>query len=79
MTEIIIEPLSPEEQEFSEGLHFKNAEYLRKGVEDTRRGQYQLVADPLFFGWQRGENTEQEWLDAIQAVKDANPYPSVES
>lgn len=47
----------------------------RKAVEDIRRGQYQLLADPLFFGFQRGDNTEQEWLDAVQAVKDANPYP----
>jgi hypothetical protein len=28
-------------------------------------------------GWQRGDNTEQEWLDAVQAVKDAYPYPEV--
>lgn len=44
-------------------------------VEDARRAAYQIYADPLFFGWQRGENTEQEWLDAVQAVKDENPYP----
>jgi hypothetical protein len=31
--------------------------------------------DPLFFKWQRRTGTEQEWLDAVQAVKDANPYP----
>jgi hypothetical protein len=48
----------------------------RKVVEDNRREAYTRDADPLFFGWQRGDNTEQEWLDAIQAVKDANPYPS---
>lgn len=54
-----------------------HAEYLaqRKSVEDNRRNTYQRDADPLFFGWQRGDNTEQEWLDAVQAVKDANPYP----
>jgi hypothetical protein len=48
----------------------------RKIVEDNRHEAYTRDADPLFFGWQRGDNTEQEWLDAIQAVKDANPYPS---
>lgn len=47
----------------------------REEVEATRRELYQKNSDPLFFGWQRGENTEQEWLDAVQAVKDANPYP----
>jgi hypothetical protein len=44
-------------------------------VEEARRYAYQNTADPLFFSWQRGENTEQEWLDAVQAVKDAHPYP----
>jgi hypothetical protein len=47
----------------------------RKNVENKRLLEYQTQSDPLFFGWQRGDNTEQEWLDAIQAVKDANPYP----
>jgi hypothetical protein len=31
--------------------------------------------DAIFLQWQRGDATEQEWLDAVQAVKDANPYP----
>jgi hypothetical protein len=44
-------------------------------VERNRQSAYQTTADPLFFGWQRGENTEQAWLDAVQAVKDAHPYP----
>jgi len=29
----------------------------------------------VFFDYQRGEVTEQDWLDAVQAVKDAHPYP----
>jgi hypothetical protein len=47
----------------------------REQVEAIRQAEYQRTADPLFFGWQRGENLEQEWLDAVQAVKDAHPYP----
>lgn len=46
-------------------------------VQEARRQAYILTADPLFFGFQRGDNTEQEWLDAVQSVKDANPYPEV--
>jgi hypothetical protein len=46
-------------------------------VEDARRAAYQTESDPLFFGWQRGDNTEQEWLDAVEAVKQAHPYPEV--
>ena len=45
-------------------------------VEQQRFAAYQTQADPLFFGWQRGANTEQEWLDAVQAVKDQYPYPT---
>lgn len=32
-------------------------------------------SDGIFFKYQRGEATEQEWLDAVQAINDANPYP----
>jgi hypothetical protein len=31
--------------------------------------------DAIFLQWQRGDATEQEWLDSVQAVKDAHPYP----
>jgi hypothetical protein len=44
-------------------------------VEQARHAAYITDADPLFFSWQRGEATEQEWLAAVQAVKDAHPYP----
>ena len=33
-------------------------------------------SDAVFMKYQRGEATEQEWLDAVQAINDANPYPS---
>lgn len=41
----------------------------------ARQQGYQQTSDPIFMQYQRGEATEQEWLDAVQAVKDANPYP----
>jgi hypothetical protein len=44
-------------------------------VENARLVAYEQQSDPLYFKWQRGDGTEQEWLDAVQAVKDANPYP----
>ena len=44
-------------------------------VERERHAAYISDADPLFFKWQRGTATEQAWLDAVQAVKDAHPYP----
>jgi hypothetical protein len=44
-------------------------------VETTRRTQYEAQSDGLFFEWQRGTNTKEAWETAVQAVKDANPYP----
>ena len=44
-------------------------------VENARRAEYQATSDPLFFEWQRGDGTEQAWLDAVAAVKAAHPYP----
>ena len=44
-------------------------------VEATRRTQYEAQSDGLFFEWQRGTNTQAAWETAVQAVKDANPYP----
>lgn len=45
----------------------------------TRQAEYQKISDPIFMQYQRGEVDKQAWLDAVQAVKDANPYPVQES
>ena len=47
-------------------------------IDSMRRGAYQQEADPIFFQWQRGEKTEQEWLDAIAAINARFPYPAEE-
>ena len=44
-------------------------------VETTRRTQYEAQSDGLFFEWQRGTNTQAALEAAVQAIKDANPYP----
>jgi hypothetical protein len=44
-------------------------------VEQARAAAYRETSDPIFFQYQRGTATEQEWLAAVQAVKDAHPYP----
>ena len=44
-------------------------------VEATRRAQYEAQSDGIYFEWQRGTNTQAAWEAAVQAVKDANPYP----
>jgi len=34
-----------------------------------REGAYVAESDPLFFKWQRGEGTEQAWLDKVAEIK----------
>lgn len=38
-----------------------------------RAEAYREESDPLFFKWQRGESTEQEWLDKIAEIKARYP------
>ena len=38
-------------------------------AQEQRKAAYQAEADPLFFKAQRGEATEQEWLDKIAEIK----------
>ena len=51
-----------------------------RAYEQVRRARHAAYAAPdgpdaIFLQWQRGDATEQDWLDAVQAVKDAHPYP----
>lgn len=51
---------NPDEQEI---------ERQNKEAEENRQAAYRDESDPLFFKWQRGESTEQEWLDKVQEIK----------
>jgi hypothetical protein len=44
-------------------------------VEAARRVAYEQQSDGLFFEWQRGDNTEAAWREAVAKVKLAHPYP----
>jgi len=48
-------------------------EYAR--VQAERQAAYVAESDPVFFRWQRGQATEQDWLDAVASVNAAHPYP----
>jgi len=79
MTEIIVVELTPEE--IAEREAWAAGAYQREydAVTVARQAGYQQTSDPIFMQYQRGEATEQQWLDAVQAVKDANPYPVEEA
>jgi hypothetical protein len=52
------------------------ADATLNGLKQARQAAYQAEADPLYFGWQRGENTEQAWLDKVAEIRARYPYPA---
>jgi uncharacterized protein involved in type VI secretion and phage assembly len=40
----------------------------------NRAAAYTAEADPIFFQYQRGEATEQDWLDKIEEIRARYPY-----
>jgi hypothetical protein len=37
--------------------------------EEGKKQAYREESDPLFFKWQRGEATQQDWLDKVNEIK----------
>ena len=76
MTEIILRDLTPKEiaerEAWDAGAHDREMENVRV----ARQNAYQKLADPLFFKFQAGEGTEEDWLAARKEVVNANPYPA---
>jgi hypothetical protein len=70
-----LEPLTPEQIAIEEAWTAGAYQREYDAVTVARQQGYQSTSDPIFMQYQRGEATEQEWLNAVQAVKDANPYP----
>ena len=58
-------------------LNFKTAEQVEKEskeaeekrIKEMRRKAFQNEADPLFFKWQRGAATEQEWKSKVDEIR----------
>lgn len=73
--DIIIE--EPTEQMIAVREDYAATEYERNYaiIKEQRRLTYIEKSDPVFFQYQRGEKTEQDWIDAIAAVDASLPYP----
>ena len=71
------ESLKPTEKELK--AQWADVEYkvAYDAVSASRHAAYIAPngSDAVFMKYQRGEATEQEWLDAVTAINDANPYP----
>jgi hypothetical protein len=79
MTQIIEREMNATEEEERAAWAAEAFDRELAQVKETRRILYTRESDPLFFKYQRGENTEQAWLDAIAAIDAANPHPVQES
>ena len=44
----------------------------------NRQVAFQSEADPLFFKWQAGEGTQEEWLAKREEIRLRYPYPTEE-
>ena len=65
----------PSQAELDDAWPQVQYEQQRAAIETQRRNAYTQEADPLFFSYQRGEVTEQEWLDAVDSIRTRYPYP----
>ena len=72
-------PLTPEQIAEREAWDAGTFQREYDAVTVARQTGYQQTSDPIMAQWLRKEATEQQWLDAVQAVKDANPYPVQET
>jgi len=54
-------------------MNEQELEQLKQQQDEQRRYAYEQEADPLFFKWQRGESTEQEWLSKVNEIKERYP------
>ena len=79
MVEIINEELSETEKAEREAWVKKSYERAIEEVKDMRRQQYVIHADPLFFKWQAGEGTEEDWLAKRSQIENQYPYPEIPS
>ena len=68
------EPTPEERAEWQEAILEQPAKEKAAAVEARRLG-YVAISDPVFFQWQRGEKTEQDWKDAIAEVNKLYPIP----
>lgn len=47
--------------------------YTPEEAAELRRAAYTAESDPIYFKWQRGEATQQEWLSKIEQIKSRYP------
>jgi hypothetical protein len=64
----------PTYQEILDAWEEVQANVHNQKMEKLRQKAYRDESDPLFFRYQRGDATREEWLDKIQEIKNRYPY-----
>ena len=57
----------------AEQLAQEAAEQALEQAETNRKSAYQTEADPLFFKWQAGEGTQEEWQAKREEIRQRYP------
>jgi hypothetical protein len=65
----VFEVVQASAEEIEERKANKNNE-----IRERRLEEYKRFSDPLFFKWQRDEGTKEEWVWAVQQIKELYPY-----
>ena len=70
-------PLTADEIAFQKDWNAGAYDREVEAVKQARHSAYTAPggSDAILAKYLRDEATEQEWLDAVQAINDANPYP----
>ena len=68
------EPTSEEREEWEQAILEEPAKQKAAATE-ARRQAYVLISDPVFFQWQRGEATEEDYKAAVAQVQADYPIP----
>jgi len=64
----------PTKEQMQEWLAQIESILINKRSEQNRANAYKKESDPLFFKWQRGEITEQEYLSKVEEIRARYPY-----
>ena len=67
--EIMVRRLSEQVVELDDPANYDSDEQRERAL------AFRNEADPLFFKWQRGERTEQAWLDKVAEIRARFPDP----
>lgn len=59
---------------YDEEIYNETVNQYNSQQKELRLKAYEQESDPIFFKWQRGEATQQEWLDKIAEIKARLPY-----